>query len=541
MNNKKINILIVHYNTPKLTECLVKSINKYVGANCCIYIFDNSDKNPFTYKQDNITIFDNTKGQIIDFEKWLSGYKKKPTISAADKGRRISARHCFTVDKCFDLINDSFILLDSDVLLTSDISELFDENCVFVGQLETNNLGIDRLLPYCCFINVKSCKSIGVRYYDENKMHGISVGHGNAYDTGASFYYHLKNKKYKLVNLNNYIIHYKGASWDPNYVNNIKYHQNLTPEDWLHKNIKYYLNEKNKRVVYTCITGKYDNLITPLYKQNDVDYVCFTDNLNQNGGIWELREIPSELLALDKIKQQRIIKICPHRYLSEYEDSIWVDGSMDILSDVNTFINTYCNDTNKQVFMRKHPNRGCIYREANVCISMRKDTKERINTQINRYKQEGFPTNYGLVESNLIYRKHNTEYCKQLMETWANEIKNGSHRDQLSFNYALWKCGDSGFKYIDLDVLKGKYFKWYKLHNWKPSTKKIVSSTQITKSSVSVPTHPQIASSENKDTNDFVKISSMHDTTVKRTVKPPVKPKHIIKKTKVYLYSRLNW
>ena len=61
------NILIVHYNTPKLTECLVKSINKFVGTNCNIYIFDNSDKLRFTYSQENLTIFDNTHGQIINF------------------------------------------------------------------------------------------------------------------------------------------------------------------------------------------------------------------------------------------------------------------------------------------------------------------------------------------------------------------------------------------------------------------------------------------------------------------------------------------
>ena len=44
-----INILIIHYNTPQLTECLVKSINMFV-------------------KDATIYIFDNTKGQYIDFD-----------------------------------------------------------------------------------------------------------------------------------------------------------------------------------------------------------------------------------------------------------------------------------------------------------------------------------------------------------------------------------------------------------------------------------------------------------------------------------------
>lgn len=48
--NGKINILIVHFNTPRLTECLVKSINKFT-PNSNIYIFGNSDEFPFTAEQ----------------------------------------------------------------------------------------------------------------------------------------------------------------------------------------------------------------------------------------------------------------------------------------------------------------------------------------------------------------------------------------------------------------------------------------------------------------------------------------------------------
>ena len=72
----KINILIVHFNTPNLTECLVKSINKF-SPDSNIYIFDNSDRLPFTAKFDNVTIFDNTKGEIIDFDKWLEKYPNR--------------------------------------------------------------------------------------------------------------------------------------------------------------------------------------------------------------------------------------------------------------------------------------------------------------------------------------------------------------------------------------------------------------------------------------------------------------------------------
>ena len=65
------NILIVHYNTPYLTSYLVKSIKKYTPS-ARIYIFDNSDKQPFVSEYEDITIFDNTKGDYIDFDEFLS-------------------------------------------------------------------------------------------------------------------------------------------------------------------------------------------------------------------------------------------------------------------------------------------------------------------------------------------------------------------------------------------------------------------------------------------------------------------------------------
>ena len=44
------------------------------------------------------------------------------------------------------------------------------------------------------------------------------------------------------------------------------------------------------------------------------------------------------------------------------------------------------------------------------------------------------------------------------MNQWFNEIVHNSHRDQLSFNYILWKNGNNHIKYIS----KGFIFKYFK-------------------------------------------------------------------------------
>ena len=87
-----INVLIVHYNTPELTEACVKSINKHTPG-CKIFIFDNSDKRPFTARFDNIEIIDNTKKQLKDFDKWIEEYpNRKRTIDGHG-----SAKHMWSV------------------------------------------------------------------------------------------------------------------------------------------------------------------------------------------------------------------------------------------------------------------------------------------------------------------------------------------------------------------------------------------------------------------------------------------------------------
>ena len=43
----------------------------------------------------------------------------------------------------------------------------------------------------------------------------------------------------------------------------------------------------------------------------------------------------------------------------------------------------------------------------------------------------------------VILRRHNEKDCIRVMEDWWTEIKYGSKRDQLSFNYVLGKITPS--------------------------------------------------------------------------------------------------
>lgn len=699
-----LNILIVHFNTPKLTECLVKSINKYT-PDCHIYIFDNSDKFPFVYRQKNIIVFDNTHGQIINFDKRLSQYPERGK-SNAKMNNYASVKHCWSVDKCFDLINDNFILLDSDVLLKRDISELWDASKVFVSDVfHGKRIEEERIIPFISFINVNMCKEKGIRFCYESRMNGLYVSQtGDLYDTGAAFYSEAKRLPHKTITHTDYVEHFKAGSWQevsdklhnqktdkfqwlnkniqlfandvvvsltthgkrinyirgainsmlnqtirpykivltidkedesnipsdirelikinnieiivgerkigPNakyyycmkrYKNNpivtvdddveykrdlierlyqsylkhdncvnalrthlIKYDEHGKPlkyDDWgyeykglvdtpsydlfatgvggvlyppnilnidtitydmidkalyaddvflkwrenelgikvvyvanpsriygtpssnqevanmglaLTNNLKFRNDEyiknigitrrRNTKVIYTCITGGYDILEDPSYVQDDFDYVCFTDNTNRNGGVWQIRPIPEDLLSLSKVKQQRCIKARPHAYFGEYNLSVWIDGSVDIKKDINQYIQANCSDTDKSIFVGKHPQRNCTYAECRACVLFKKESQANVDKLTARYRSEGLPENNGMVQTCIMIRKHNDPECKRIMDMWAEEIKANSHRDQLSFNYVLWKLGDKPFKYLNSNLYHSEWFDWNSKH-----------------------------------------------------------------------------
>ena len=478
------NILIIHYNTPILTECLVRSVNRFVD-DAHIYIFDNSTERPFSAEFDNVTLFDNTKGQMIDFNKWLEKYPNREK-SNGRTNQWGSAKHCYSVEKCMELIGEPFVLLDSDVLLKKDISNLFDEKAICIGENITQPLSsIKRILPFICYINVPMCKENNVHYFDDNYMHGLrKTTDADKYDTGAGFYLSVFKRGYKEIKCNDYIIHYGHGSWNKPGVKN-----SLSPEEWLLYNKKYWSNDMNNKVVYTCITGGYDVLKTPKVSLG-FDYVCFTDNPDIKSDVWEIRPMPKEVESLSKVKQQRYVKINPHLFLKEYDLSIWVDGNISLNGNLNDFLKRDIIKDRTSVYVPTHPSRKCIYAEAKAVISMKKDVASVVNPQMDRYKKEGYPADNGLLQSNILVRYHNKKDCITLMEAWSDEVMKGSHRDQLSFNYVSWKNDRVRIGYLDKKIYKSTWFTWNGGHSKKGGTVK----------SQATPTHKKLTTIKNVPT-----------------------------------------
>ena len=188
----------------------------------------------------------------------------------------------------------------------------------------------------------------------------------------------------------------------------------------------------DKSVIYTAIFGGYDKLIDPVVHSGEIDYVCFTNNTDVASDIWQIQVVDPPLLK-DMIRSARLHKICPHRFLGQYEYSLYIDGNMRLnrVPDIAAMLN------GKMMALERHRKRKCLYVEAEICKKRKLDNDRTIDLQTHTYKKQKFPENAGLYASYMIARKHNDKQLIDLSETWWNHVHVYSRRDQISLPFIL--------------------------------------------------------------------------------------------------------
>ncbi|HEN2084326.1 TPA: glycosyltransferase domain-containing protein, partial [Enterococcus faecium] len=247
-----------------------------------------------------------------------------------------------------------------------------------------------------------------------------------------------------------------------NQLNQMKKRDNLLPAKYTLKSmtgkgpIKDYSNRENrsdelrkkeltnqgtpKRIaVYSCITGNYDSIKEPDFSHPLVDYYLYTDNVITSEH-WNIREIPKYISELkNNILINRYIKFHPNELFTDYDFTLYVDGNVTITSDITGLLNS---SSKLGLSMHKHSERKSLYSEADALIAVGKGNKESIIEQISKYREEGFPDNFGLAEATVILVDLNNSIAENLLDLWWREYLNSeSGRDQLAFPYVLWKSG----------------------------------------------------------------------------------------------------
>jgi hypothetical protein len=208
-------------------------------------------------------------------------------------------------------------------------------------------------------------------------------------------------------------------------------------------------------IIYTSITNSYDNLKElPQIFKGSAEAVALIDDPPDSVS-WQFLPACSEYA--DPCRNAKKPKILPHLYFPDAEYSLWIDGSIRVLSHctLSNLIENYLADSDIALF--KHRQRRCLYQEAQMCIQTRRDSLDTIHRQMIRYRYENFPQNRGLAECCVILRRH-SDKIKLLNELWWDEICRHSRRDQLSFDFVCWKLGIR-YKCFPGSITNNAYFR----------------------------------------------------------------------------------
>jgi hypothetical protein len=236
-----------------------------------------------------------------------------------------------------------------------------------------------------------------------------------------------------------------------------------------------------KIVVFTAIIGNIDPLYPALPNaKGSAEFVCFTDKPRQESGIWEydgLSEYPviksvGHRPITQKTWRQEIVeaeygnrltaryyKLLPHRSFPDADVSIWVDGNVRLRVSPKTLVKNHL-PKGFDLASFAHPDRACLYEEAEFCAKKGKGKKSDILEQTRYYREQGMPPGFGLVETKCVIRRH-TQQMADFNELWWEQLSEYSVRDQISLPYVGWETG------VKMSVIPGRvaYPGWPGEHN----------------------------------------------------------------------------
>lgn len=196
-----------------------------------------------------------------------------------------------------------------------------------------------------------------------------------------------------------------------------------------------------KIIIYTAIYGNYDRIRDPGIVPDNCKFIIYTDNMYTNSSIWERREYHSKYFdALSDLEKNRFIKMHPHLLFPESEYSVYLDGSIWIISDLTELVNYIP----KEGFaFHIHSSRNCIYDELRAAYIYKKIDKNEFNKFKKFITESNMPTAYGMLECGIIARKHHELLCIKIMNEWWDMFERYIKRDQISLPYILFKNGIS--------------------------------------------------------------------------------------------------
>lgn len=191
--------------------------------------------------------------------------------------------------------------------------------------------------------------------------------------------------------------------------------------------------------IYTSIIGGYDQLIQPVLPAEGFDFTCFVrkgSGLPERIGAWAIVELP--FAWEDPVLLSRCPKMNPQTLLPEDSSwSVWMDGNIGITGQGFYDICRRMQSDDVKYAGIRHPDNDCAYVEAERCLKDRRETLRSLLRTVRFLRSNAYPEHAGMMENNIIFRKHNDPEVVAFDQWWWECFVNYAHRDQLLHGFAL--------------------------------------------------------------------------------------------------------
>lgn len=193
--------------------------------------------------------------------------------------------------------------------------------------------------------------------------------------------------------------------------------------------------------MYTVLTGRYETLNEqPVATQSDADFLCFTDDPTLASETWRIQVI-APFLPEDPVRSQREAKLRAHRYLPDYDVSLYIDNSVLLTERPEEFLAELLPE-GAGLGLLEHSFRSTVADEFEAVISGRVDSAVRCDEQHQHYRRR-HPEALTLrpLWSGVLARRHHDPLVVEAMERWFTHVLRYSRRDQLSNRIAFLEAG----------------------------------------------------------------------------------------------------
>lgn len=163
-------------------------------------------------------------------------------------------------------------------------------------------------------------------------------------------------------------------------------------------------------------------------------------------GAWKIEELPYDW---EPTLLSRSVKMNPQTMLpEEYEYSLWIDGNIRI---TDSSLYSICRNLMARDVLYAgiaHPFRDCVYQETLHILQDRRESLWVLLKAVTFLRRRHMPAHAGLMENNIIFRKHNDPVVMEFDRYWWECFLRFPRRDQLTQSHALTDTQGLKWEYL---------------------------------------------------------------------------------------------